>query len=129
MALPAPPQYQTHQQLSYSQRPDSQTPSSFSQGQNTLYLNHVQAYNQRPQFPLYQRPPRPPKNRTLLHVSLEQLYVPLITENKIIRRPPRIFNPIPSWYESSKACYFHSQEIGHNILRCPALLDTVENLI
>jgi hypothetical protein len=74
-------------------------------------------------------PPYPLRQRTPLPVPINQLYERLLMESKIVRRPARIWDSQPTWFDEIKVCDFHSNERGHDIFTCPPLRGAIEGLI
>jgi hypothetical protein len=62
-------------------------------------------------------------------LPINQLYDRLLAENRITRLPARIWSQQPAWYIEGKSCDFHSNELGHDIFKCPVLRRSIEDLI
>jgi hypothetical protein len=75
------------------------------------------------------KPPYSQRQYTPLPTPIDQLYEKLLRENRIVRRPARIWDVQPTWFVGNKTCDLHSGERGHDIFTCPQLRGTIERLI
>jgi hypothetical protein len=103
MCMQQPRQQALHQRTPPSPAPQSVTSQNQAQG--------VSQFN-----------PIPIKYATLLPILLKKRLVQT-------RLPPRVPNPLPSWYRVDHTCIFHQGAPGHDTEQCYALRDEVQKLI
>ncbi|KAM7259312.1 hypothetical protein ACFE04_015053 [Oxalis oulophora] len=69
------------------------------------------------------------KERISLPLPVNLIYDKLVADDKIHPIPARSWDILPRWYNDSKSCAYHSNEMGHGLRNCPPLLDTIDDLV